>query len=326
MGGYKFFLITPPIMSAEKLAANLARHVKLRELRVFISVAEHGSLRRAAESLHVTQPAVTMTIAELESVLGVRLLDRTPQGITLTPHGHNFLKRAEAIFGELRLAAEEVQSISDGAEGSLHLGSVPMPASGVIPAALALMHSRFPRVFISAMEGNEATLAEALRSRRIDLFLARRPLSQRNDGLTYEMLYEDPLCIVASPTHPMSQERKIRFADLANQQWILPPQGTGFHDHIRRVLTELGSEVPKRAIETLSIPIMYGMLASGEYLAFATRSQYRFTAMRPLLRQLTVELPEIAAPICSVTLEGRHLTATGMRFLECLRDLLNSSE
>lgn len=302
------------------------RQLKLRELRVFLTVIEHGSFRRAAEALHVTQPAITTTIAELEEVLGVRLFDRTPQGIQLTPHGANFLRRAEAVFGELRLAAEELQNVSEGVQGLLHVGTVPMPASGVVPAVLADMRERFPKVFVSVIEAAEATLIDALRSRRIDLFISRKPLSRRDDGLDYDVLYQDPLCVIAGEHHPLAKRRMLEVAELMDAHWILPPPGSAFFDQIRRVLAECGYEPPGHSIETLSIPIMYGLLTRGPYLAFATRSQVRFTPMRSLLRQLPVALPPITAPICAVTLSGRHLSATSVRFLECVRALVHAAD
>jgi len=308
--------------TTEQMAAKLARQLKLRELRVFQSVADHGSFRRAAETLHISQPAITTTIAELEELLGVRLFDRSPKGIQLTLHGANFLRRAEAVFGELRLAAEDLQSVSDGLQGTLHIGTVPMPASGIVPATVFEMQERFPKVFISVTEANESTLIDALHSRRIDLLIARKPLVRPDDSLNYDVLYGDPLCVISGDHHPLAKRRKIQMDELMLHRWVMPSVGSAFYDQIRRVLAELNLDPPEHAVETLSIPVMYGMLSRGPYLAFATLSQVRFNPLRSFLRILPVKLAPIAAPICAVTLTNKPPSATAIRFIERLKSIV----
>ena len=109
-------------MAASDLREKLPRHLKLQELRVLLAVAKQGSFRKAAQQLHLTQPAVTKAIAELEQKLDVPLFDRTTHGVTPTAHGENFIRRAGAIFSEIRLAAEDIDIISRGSRGTLRVG------------------------------------------------------------------------------------------------------------------------------------------------------------------------------------------------------------
>ena len=90
---------------------------------MLLAVAEQGSFRKAGRLLHLTQPAVTAAIAELEQTLGVLLFDRTARGVTPTAHGESFIARANAIFGELRLAADDIEIISRGSRGTLRIGT-----------------------------------------------------------------------------------------------------------------------------------------------------------------------------------------------------------
>lgn len=126
--------------------------------------------------------------------------------------------------------------------------------------------------------------------------------------------------------NPLAKRRKISMEELLDQRWVMPPAGSAFHEHIRRVLAELNLDPPQPAIETLSIPVMYGLLARGPYLSFATHSQVRFTPMRSHLRILPVMLSALAAPICAVTLRNRPPSATAIRFVEQLRAVVGQAE
>jgi len=308
-------------MSTSPLHDRLPRHLKLRELRVLLTVAERGSFRKAAQSLHVTQPAVTAAIADLERALGVSLFHRMPQGVAPTSHGEAFIRRASAIFGELELAAEEINVISSGSQGALHVGTVPMPATGILPAALERLLDRHPNAFVFVLEALEGTLGDALKSRKIDLFISRLPQHASDPSLRYQPLFEDAVCVVASRLHPLASRSRLAWRDLATEKWILPPPGSLFFDHIQRVLHKRGLEMPRHSIETISIPVMYGMIAHGGFVSFATRSQYEFTSMKPLLAVLKLNLPVITAAIGFVTLKGRQLSPLGARLIEHVRTL-----
>ena len=308
-------------MPQDNLTERLPRHLKMRELRILLAVAEQGSFRKAGQALHVSQPAITSAIAELEHLIGLKLIDRTPQGVIPTTHGASFIRRADAIFGELNLAAEEIEMISSGAQGTLHMGTVPMPASGILPAALEGLLAQFPRAFVSVLEASEQVLGEALKTRKIDLFIARRPRQEDRD-FHYETLFEDSVVVIAHRDHPLANRKRIRYDDLREARWIIPPPGSFFFGHIERVLGSVGYEMPKHAIESISIPVMYGMLAHGGFLAFATRSQYEFTPMRPLLATLPLRLPQITAPIGLVTIAGRQLNPLGARLVDRVRELI----
>jgi DNA-binding transcriptional LysR family regulator len=302
--------------------SSLPRHLKMRELRVLLAVAEQGSFRKAAQALHITQPAVTSAIADLERTLGVPLFERTPHGTTLTAFGASLSKHASAIFDELRLASEELTVISTGWSGSLRVGTVPMPATSILPVALVRLLKDHPDVFVSVMEASETVLAEAVKARKIDLFVSRLPSHAMDDELQYRVLYEDTVCVIASRTHRLSGRKRLGYAELSGERWIMPPEGTFFFEHVQRVLGAGGFTMPRHSIKTMSIPVMYGMVAEGQFLAFAASSQYRFTPMKPLLTALPLDLPPVTAPIGIVTPKRREINRVAANLVGHIQSLV----
>lgn len=304
--------------------SQLPRHLKMRSLRVLLAVAEQGSFRKAAQLLHITQPAITSTIADLERTLGVPLFERTPHGTVLTAYGHSLTRHAAAIFDELRLAAEDLAVISTGWSGSLRVGTVPMPATSILPVALTELLKDQPDVFVTVLEASESVLAAALKARELDLFISRLPSHAMDDELRYKVLYEDTLCIIASRSHPFARRKRIQYSELSDERWTLPAEGTFFREHIQRTLEAGGLDMPYHSIQTMSIPVMYGLVAEAQFLAFAASSQFRFTPMKSLLTALRIDLPEITAPIGIVTLKRRRVNKVARNLVRQIMSLVKS--
>src|SRR5215813_8806793 len=131
-----------------ELIDRVAHRLKLRDLRVLDAVAKSKSMRRAANQLHVTQPAVSKMISELEHMLGVRLFDRSRQGIEPTPHGLALLKSGVAIFDDLRQGVREIEHLRDPNAGEVRISSTDPIIAGLLPIVVARMSQRYPRVSI----------------------------------------------------------------------------------------------------------------------------------------------------------------------------------
>ena len=263
-------------MAAKNLIERLPRHLKMGELRVFVAVLEHRSFRKAAAALHITQPAVTKAIAGLEDILEVKLFDRNSNGVEPTVHGLSLAPHAIAIFGELRSAAQELAIVSSGAKGTLHIGTVPMPAVPFLPIAIRHLVAAHPDIFVSVVEARELDLAERLRKRDIELAIFRLPLFNPGEDLHVDVLFEERLCVLASREHPLAKRQKITWSDLLDYPWALPPADSFFFHHVRRSLDKLGMELPRHVVESISIGFQYAMVLHGSMVSFGLRSQVAF--------------------------------------------------
>ena len=130
-----------PVQRSERVS----RDLKLREFRVLLTVAQQGSMAKAATLLRISQPAVSKAIRDIEHVVGLRLLDRSRHGVEPTAYGRVLVKRGLAIFDELKQGLEELEFLADPAAGQLRIGSNETMAAGVLPAIIDMMSRQYPR-------------------------------------------------------------------------------------------------------------------------------------------------------------------------------------
>ena len=311
--------------SSADLADRLPRHLSLRELRVFVTVLQHRSFRKAAQSLHVTQPAVTKAIAGLEDLLGVKLFDRPAQGVELTVHGASFAPHATAVFDELRNAAHRMEIVSSGVTGSLVVGVVPFPAKTFLPRAIDALTRDHRHVFISVVEAREGELAERLRRREVDIAIVRENQFPLADDLRSELLFEETLCVLASRSHPLAKRPRLDWKELMEERWVMPPPDSYFVPVVRRALDHMNVPMPRNVVEAASIHIQYGMVLHGSMLSFGSRPSRIPEHARELLVRLPVTMPPITTTIGAVTLRERVRKPLADRLVNTIREQASDS-
>jgi DNA-binding transcriptional LysR family regulator len=299
----------------------IGRRVKLRDLHVLLAVTQWGSMAKAARHLSTSQPVVSKTIAELERALGVRLLDRSPQGIVPTMYGRALMSRGLAIFDELREGIKEIEFLADPAAGELRIGCPETMNAGLLPAIMERLAGRYPRVVLNVVQAYTVTEEfRELRERSVDLMLGRvsRPL---DEDLEAEVLYEDRLFIVVGAHSKWARRRKITLADLAEEPWVNAPPDSIVGSFLTEVFAAQGLSPPKVNVVSFSMYLRNMLLASGRHVAVLPGSVLRFSADRFGLRALPIRLPETRASVSIVTLKGRTLSPVARVFAECAREV-----
>ena len=309
-------------MLPNDLIERLPRQLKMQELRVFLAVLEHRSFRKAAAALHVSQPAVTKAVAGLEEMLEVKLFDRAAKGVEPTVHGLSLAPHAQAIFGELRGAAQSLAIVSSGARGTLHIGTVPTPAKGFLPVAIKQLVKVHPEIFVSVVEAQEQVLAERLRKREIELAIFRFALSHPDEDLRVEFLFEERLCILAGKDHPLAARRSLKWRELLDYPWVMPPADSRFIQYVRRALDEHGMEMPRAVVESSSISFQFGMAVHGAMLSFGLRPDFAFPLTQDVMVRLAVELPVIKGTTGAVRLRTRQPSPLAQQLVGTIRGML----
>ena len=302
-------------------ADRIGRRVKLRDLHVLLAVAQWGSMAGAARHLSTSQPVISKTIAELEHALGVKLLDRSPQGIAPTMYGRALMSRGIAIFDELREGIKELEFLTDPAAGELRVGSPETMNAGLLPAITERLAARHPRVILHVVQANTVTEEfRELRERSVDLMLGRvsRPL---DDDLAAEVLYEDRMFVVAAADSPWARRRRLTLADLAGEPWVNAPADSIVGSYLAEVFAAQGLRPPQVSVVSFSMVLRNMLLASGRYVAMVPGSVLRFSAERFGLRALPIPLPETRASVSIITLRGRTLSPVARVFAECAREV-----
>jgi DNA-binding transcriptional LysR family regulator len=180
-----------------QLSDRIGRRMKLHDLHVLMSVMQSGSMGKAAALLNTTQSAVSRSIAELEHVLGVRLLDRNRHGVEPTEFGRALLDGGAAVFDDLRQTVKRIEFMADPTVGSLMVGGQESMSAGLLPAAFARLRRRHPGLSMHVTPAlSVAQQYEVLRERKVDLIVGRIPPVVDKD-IDAEILLRDPLFVVA---------------------------------------------------------------------------------------------------------------------------------
>lgn len=297
----------------------IGRRLRLRDLHVFFTVVQRGSMAKAAVQLGVSQPAVSEVIAGLEHALGVRLFDRGPDGVAPTMYGQALLKRGAAAFDELRQGIKDIQFLADPTVGELRIGCAESLGGAILVPIIQKFSAQFPGVTIHVVDISTPTRElPQLRERNLDLALARMmgPIADRNDDMKVEILFNDEVTLAAGMQSRWARRRKIDIADLADEPWILTPPNTWNHTIISEAFQARGVDMPKICLMTYSVHLRINLLANGPFITAFPHSILRANVDRFPLKMLPVDLPYRPWPVALVTLKNRMLSPLAELFIE----------
>jgi DNA-binding transcriptional LysR family regulator len=300
----------------------IGRRVKFRQLEALFAVAECGTMGKAAERLHVSQPVVSKAIADLEHTLGVRLLDRGPQGAEPTLYGRALLKRSIVIFDELKESVGEIQFLADPTTGELRVGCGDSMLAGFLPLIIKKLSRRHPRLTFRVTQApTGAALSRELRERNVDLILGRMAMPATEPDLHHEVLFDERLLVVTGARSPWSRRRGIKLADLVDDRWVLPSSDSAGGAQVTETFRACGLDVPHAAVFSTSTQLYNALATSGQFLAMLPASVLWFGIKRSSLKVLTVKLPPIPWPIGIITLKDRTLSPITQLFVNCAREI-----
>jgi DNA-binding transcriptional LysR family regulator len=301
----------------------VGRRLKLRDLHILLTVVQRGSMAKAAAELAISQPAVSKAIADMERTLGLRLLDRSRNGIEPTAYGRALARRGLAVFDELKHGVEELAFLADPTAGELRIGSTESIAAGLLPAVIERFSLEHPRVHLDVAQAVISTPHyRELRERSIDLLLGRIPTPFAEDDLATDIVYDDQV-VVAGRQSKWARARRLKLADLADEPWILPPADTLPGSLAAELFGASGAEMPRAPVTTLSIHLCCQLAASGRFVTTLPTSILRFAGRDLSLKVLPIKLPAQARPVGVVTLKNRTLSPVAKIFIQYVRRLVS---
>src|SRR5262245_8541329 len=297
----------------------IGRRIKLHDLRILSAVVEAGSMSKAASLLNTTQSTISRSIAELELTIGVRLVDRQAQGIEPTHYGQALLKRCIAAFDEIKQGIEDIRHLADPGSGEVHIGSAPAAAEGIVLAVIEKLSQQYPRAVFHIKPGGALMLFEELRSRRIELAFVSSVVA--DEDIHQDILFEEPLVVVAGIDSPWARRRKIELAELVDEPGTWPPVGTAFDARVREAFRASGLEPPRARVYYEGFNMRTKLAADGRFLAIVPAYIFRFPTKHPPIKVLPVELPSTNRPSAIVTLKNRTLSPLAHLVVECAREI-----
>jgi DNA-binding transcriptional LysR family regulator len=276
----------------------LIRTLRLRHLELLVALSEARTMRGAATRLHLSQPAISKMLGEIEDCFGARLFERSHQGIHANPLGTGAAFRARAVLNELARATEDVDAMQSGITAVLRVGAPSVTAA--VPAAIVELRRRMPGAAVQLREGRVHELIHRLLDGELDcVFGAITPelvASELIPMLEPVVLLEDELCVLASDANEGVAGRRLRWTDLQAAPWVVPPKETLVRQAFMTAFLNAGATPPVPVIEALSSVTIGTVLRQDPSLLCAVRLEHAADEVaRGGVRRLQV-LPKMVLP------------------------------
>lgn len=281
--------------------------MELRHLRYFVAVAETENVSRAALKLHVSQPALSRQIRDLEDELGFPLLERRAKSVHLTAAGRVFLTEAQAVLQRASDAVSVARVVATGKQGTLHVGYAPSLTVEILPQALRRFQEQMPGVRVMLHDLSTQEMLEGLRRDGLDLALLVRQPKSAMRGLRFEELRRYPLCVSMATSHPLARRRQVSLPAVAAERLIAYSRAgfPEYHDDLVALIPK-----PQIAEEHDSATSLIAAVEAGRGVALVAQCFACLAGPRLKILPLTPAPPALV--VGAMTRNGRQSRALDM--------------
>lgn len=299
--------------------------VSVRQLRLMAAIAEGGSMVRAAETVGVTQPAVTKAVRDLERDLGVPLFERGNRGVTPTIYGEALVRHARRVLAQLAHAVEEIDDLAHGAGGRVAVGTLLAASAWLLPRAISLLRAERPRVVVDVVEGTNDRLQPMLLRGDLDMVVGRLSEFRHRTGIQQEALYSEEIVILARPGHSLARSEPLKLADLREADWILPPPETTLRRQLEKVFFDAGLDPPHCAVQSVSLLTNRQLLCRSDLIGAWPRGVAADDLSHGRLVCLPVRLDRVLWPVGVSTRKPARLSPAASALLSMMRTAADES-
>lgn len=305
----------------------LFRQLKLRHLHLLVALADLPTVGKVAEMLHVTQPAISRMIADLERGIGLALFERNGRRIRPTPAGASLIRHARDMLAQAQRAGDELEAIASGIGGRLEVGFLAVAAAALVPQATARFKVKARATTVALHEGTLDQLMPALQSGRLDLVVGRIAKDMVDEAtLAFDPLFDDPPVIVAAAGHALARKRAVTWHDLDGLAWVLPPVSAPMHRRLLAVLADHGLGSPVDVVESNTNLGDLSLLRGGERLGLEPRSRALELVREGVLWMAPLSLGSVLGPVGVIWRKEVESAPAVALFLDCLRETARSIE
>lgn len=258
----------------------------LKRIRNFVTLAEAGSFRLAAERLHMAQPPLSVSIQKLEAELGTKLFERHSLGVTLTPAGANVLVEAKQMLFFEKQVLEAARDAVEGTGGTLHIGFVGTTTFGLLQKILPIYRARFPGVELNLQEASSITILEKLERGTLDLGLVRTPLMTPTKAAVIPLVREK-LILALGKGHYLAKNPSVCLKDLANEAFLMYSQGaaSSLRSLVMNICQRAGF-IPRVSQEATQVQTLLALVESGLGIAFVPSAMGHYASNSIVFREI----------------------------------------
>ncbi|MDE4638734.1 LysR substrate-binding domain-containing protein [Klebsiella variicola] len=295
-----------------------SQRIRLRHLHTFVAVAQQGTLGRAAETLNLSQPALSKTLNELEQLTGTRLFERGRLGAQLTLVGEQFLTHAVKVLDALNSAGQALNRKEGLNNDIVRIGALPTAALGILPTVIGQFHKQQKDITLQVATMNNTMLLAGLKSGEIDIGIGRMSDPDLMSGLNYELLFLESLKLVVRPGHPLLQET-VTLSRVMEWPVVVSPKGTVPRQNVETLLQSQGCKMPAGCIETLSASLSRQLTVDFDYVWFVPSGAVKDDLRRGVLSALPIATQGAGEPIGILTRVDATLTPGTQTLLSAIR-------
>jgi DNA-binding transcriptional LysR family regulator len=247
--------------------------MELRDIEYFAALAEHRHFGRAAVALGISQPALSKSLRRLETVLEVKLVQRTAKGVELTAEGSALRLRVNELRASLQSVTREIKDIGDGRVGHLRVGVGGAISEDFLAAAFARLRQDAPRTMLSVIVSDNDVMVPALRKGELDIIVNYTNIQA--ESVLYEHLYQDDYVVCAAAGHRLSGRRKVELGDLVGEHWAWAEPSLGSQQKLRETFRDAGLPPPRVGLECRSTALRLRSVAKSDLLDFTSQAVIR---------------------------------------------------
>jgi DNA-binding transcriptional LysR family regulator len=291
--------------------------MRLRDMEYFIAIGEHRHVRRAAESLGLTQPALSKGLRRLERALGAKLVERTARGIAFTSIGAVLLARMRQVRLSVDDVTREAAELVQGLAGHVRMGVSPITAA-YLPLVYSALRRETPKLTLEIVDSDNDVMVPALRRGELDLifnFLNASPA----EGTAHEHVLDEVWGVFASAKHRLAKAKRVTMGDVAREHWALSSVNIMPGNVLPRAFFDRGLSKLHVAVEARSIDIRLRMVACSDLLTFTSRRIVQQAATDVRLKELPVKELTMRRRVGAIYRESAYLPPSARRVIELLK-------
>ncbi|EON18215.1 LysR family transcriptional regulator [Cupriavidus necator] len=304
--------------TASAPSAVLAK-LRFRHLQLLDVLGRSRNLRIAAEQLHITQPAATKILSDIEDTLQARLFDRLPRDMRPTELGEFALRYASTALAELGKFVSELEALRAGGHGHLTVGAISASAAQVVTTAIREILQQRPRLVVKLIEQSSDQLAVWLEDRKLDIMVGRLTEPRHQAIFDFEALSPEPVWVVCRPGHPLLDRPRLEIADIGAWPWILYPQLTAIRQLFDETIAAAGIQGLVGMVETPSIFSTLELLQATDMLSLQPRAVVERFVAEGMLAHVPVPIRRAMSSYGIVTRKNELPSEAMLQFMAALR-------
>lgn len=308
------------------LPSTILGRLRYRHLQLLDILGRTRNMRLTAEQMHMTQPAATKILGDIESMLDAQLFERLPREMRPTELGHLALRYSNSALGDLGRFMSEFTTLKNGGYGHITVGAISASAAQLVTAGIGEIRRQRPQLVVKLFELSSDQLAIWLDEKKIDVMVGRLTEPRHHALFDFEVLAAEPVCVVAGSHHPLLKKRRLELADLAAWPWILYPQATAIRQLFEETFAAAAIPVPVGMVELTSIFSALELLQATDMISLQPQAAVEKYVNNGLLGQLPVPIHRVMTSYGIVTRKHELPAQPVQEFIGILRSLAADKE